>query len=227
MLSGESIERLDYADYKTSFRRLFLLIMGAETREISKHGMVVAHTGKSRGGNTMERAAIFVDGSYLYKRLKSIAGKARIKWEPFAKKLCGDRRLASFNYYNVPLRAAKDPIKYAKQQKMFASIQAMGGRVTLGRMIERQGVWFEKGVDVNLAVEMVILGLQDEYDTAILVSADGDFTGAIESVKQFFNKKVEVIFIGNRTSWHLKQASDGHAVLDTSFFEDLWEYKSY
>lgn len=40
----------------------------------------------------------------------------------------------------------------------------------------------EKGIDVQLAVDVVQLVLQDEYSAAIIVSHDGDLLSAVESV---------------------------------------------
>jgi len=41
----------------------------------------------------------------------------------------------------------------------------------------------EKSVDVMLAVDMVVMAERDEYDAAYLVSADGDFTPAVSTVR--------------------------------------------
>jgi len=41
-------------------------------------------------------------------------------------------------------------------------------------------VTVEKAVDVKIAVDMVKMAIENEYDTAYLLSADGDFTPAVE-----------------------------------------------
>lgn len=41
----------------------------------------------------------------------------------------------------------------------------------------------EKAVDVMLAVDMIQLSSEDRYDVAYILSADGDFTPAVESVR--------------------------------------------
>jgi uncharacterized LabA/DUF88 family protein len=43
--------------------------------------------------------------------------------------------------------------------------------------------WVEKAVDVQIAIDMVVMAARDEYDAAYLLSADGDFTGAVEFVR--------------------------------------------
>lgn len=44
-------------------------------------------------------------------------------------------------------------------------------------------VMAEKAVDVNLAVDLVTMAQRDEYDTAYLLSADGDFTPAVAAAR--------------------------------------------
>ena len=46
----------------------------------------------------------------------------------------------------------------------------------------RATTWVEKAVDVKLAVDMVVMAERDEFDAAYLLSADGDFTPAVEAV---------------------------------------------
>ena len=50
-------------------------------------------------------------------------------------------------------------------------------------------VFVEKAVDVFLAVDLVTMAAKDEYDAAYLLSADGDYTPAVEFVRGL-NKKV-------------------------------------
>ena len=47
----------------------------------------------------------------------------------------------------------------------------------------------EKAVDVMLAVDLVVMAERNDYDTAYVLSADGDYTPAVEFVRSH-NKKV-------------------------------------
>jgi len=51
----------------------------------------------------------------------------------------------------------------------------------------------EKGIDVKIAVDLIIGALDNKYDTAILVSSDTDLVPALDLVRYRFNKKVEYI----------------------------------
>lgn len=57
----------------------------------------------------------------------------------------------------------------------------------------------EKGIDVALAIDFVVLALQDKYDVGILMSSDTDLRPALETVISLSSKKVEV------TAWKGKR----------------------
>ena len=43
--------------------------------------------------------------------------------------------------------------------------------------------WVEKAVDVMLAVDLVVMAERDQYDVAYVLSADGDFTPAVDAAR--------------------------------------------
>ena len=64
-------------------------------------------------------------------------------------------------------------------------VQGLDGVVlvpTLPR--ERVAVKVEKAVDVMVAVDMVSMALRGEYESAYVLSADGDLTPAVEEVRR-------------------------------------------
>ena len=83
----------------------------------------------------------------------------------------------------------------------------------------------EKGVDVRLAVDMVTL--KDNYDIAILISGDQDYTPAVQAVKDAGKTVVTVHFqdaagrVHAGTSRRLQVASDATVTLD---YELIREY---
>ena len=50
----------------------------------------------------------------------------------------------------------------------------------------------EKGVDVRLAVDFVMMAVRDEYDVGVLMSNDTDFRPVLEEVEALDSKTVEV-----------------------------------
>lgn len=51
----------------------------------------------------------------------------------------------------------------------------------------------EKGIDVKLAVDLIIDALDDRYDVALVVSSDADLLPAIACVRERFGKRVEYV----------------------------------
>jgi uncharacterized LabA/DUF88 family protein len=49
-------------------------------------------------------------------------------------------------------------------------------------------VMVEKAVDVNLAVDLVVKAERNEYDAAYMLTADGDFTPAVDAVRALGKK---------------------------------------
>jgi len=84
----------------------------------------------------------------------------------------------------------------------------------------RQGyVHVEKAVDVMLAVDMVTMAVKDEYDTAYLLSADGDFTPAVESVRAESKK----VFAASPSSGRkLAGVVNFYIRLDPDWFDDCY-----
>jgi uncharacterized LabA/DUF88 family protein len=51
----------------------------------------------------------------------------------------------------------------------------------------------EKGIDVKIAVDLIVGAIDNKYDTAILVSSDTDLVPVLDLVRYRFKKKVEYI----------------------------------
>jgi uncharacterized LabA/DUF88 family protein len=77
----------------------------------------------------------------------------------------------------------------------------------------------EKAADVMLAVEMYRLAVNDEYDYAYLLSADGDFTPAVKAVRDLGKK---VYSVSPLYSSALKNASNAFIPLKREWFADCY-----
>lgn len=171
----------------------------------------------------MDRVAIFIDGSNFYHGLKATFGKASINFEKFAEKLCGCRRLVRTYYYNVPVNREDGEGRFRDQQRFFMKLHNVPYmEVKLGRLVRRPGGMVEKGVDVKVAVDMLVMAFNNIYDTAILVSGDGDYDSAVYGAKNM-GKHVENAFFSRGHSDQLKKACDKTILLDEDFLEDCWE----
>ena len=151
-----------------------------------------------------ERVAIFIDGSNLYHGLKSNKGKANIDFEIFCQNLVGNRHLTRIYYYNAPKIAQENPQGYKQQQSFFNRIKQIPFlELKLGRLIIRNNVPIEKGIDVLITVDMIRYARNNAYDTAILVSGDGDFAPALKFLKEF-GKHIENAYFSTGRSINLR-----------------------
>lgn len=170
----------------------------------------------------MERIAIFIDGSNFYHGLKATFGKANIDFEKFAGKLCAGRSLVRTYYYNVPVNRPDGEQRYRDQQKFFAKLHGIPYmEVKLGRLVKRPSGMVEKGVDVKLAVDMLVMAFNNIYDTAILVSGDGDYDSVVYGAKNV-GKHVENAYFSKGHSDQLKKACDKTILLDEDFLRGCW-----
>jgi uncharacterized LabA/DUF88 family protein len=67
--------------------------------------------------------------------------------------------------------------------------------------------YVEKGIDIQIATELIAQAYEDGYDTAILVSGDSDYRRAIEHV-QDLGKRVVAAGWGSSSSEKIKRQSD-------------------
>lgn len=166
-----------------------------------------------------ERVMVFVDGSNLYHGLLKTIGKINIDLTKLAKKLCGNRKLIRIYYYNAPLDRKKDPEKYKSQQKWFEKLRKTPNvSLILVKLINRKRSsgeieYFIKGDDIHIAVDMIKFAYNNAYDTAILVSGDGDFYPAVEVVKDR-GKRVENAYFKASHSFLLRQKCDKSIRMD-------------
>ncbi|MBF8299171.1 MAG: hypothetical protein HW397_220 [Dehalococcoidia bacterium] len=168
------------------------------------------------------RVTIFIDGSNLYHSLEENCGRADLDFSSFAKKLVGDRELHRIYYYNILQDPEKKGQAYQDQQKFLASLYTIRYlEIRLGTSKFRGDVMVEKGVDIMMATDLLQYAWQGVYDTAILVTGDGDFIYAVQAVKNF-GKYVEIAAFPANLSWDLAQVADDRHFLDRDFFSDLW-----
>ncbi len=168
----------------------------------------------------MERVCIFIDGSNLYYQLKELGSDLKIDYYKLSKTLSGkDRRLIRTYYYVCP------PIKdqqqsYHNQQKFFSYLKNTAYfQLIFGSLEERGDTQVEKGVDVNLAVDMVSFAYTDVYDSAILISNDADLVPAVDRVMRL-GKHVEYVHFSKK-SVALVEACDITVSMDDAMLQKI------
>ncbi len=174
-----------------------------------------------------ERVMIFIDGSNLYHSIKNFFKRTDIDMGKLGNKLLDKRRLVRIYYYNAKVGLKEEPERYRDQQAFFASVSAIPYcELRLGRLVYIN--WpntppFEKGVDIQLATDMITHSFKNNYDVAVLVAGDNDYVGALQAVKDN-GKNVEVALFGKeRTSRQLRVVADRVMTINARFLKGCWK----
>lgn len=150
------------------------------------------------------RVAIFIDGSNLFYAALQLGVEI-----DYAKFLCyltaGSPLLRCFFYTGV------DPTN-EKQQSFLLWMRRNGYRVITKDLIQFPDGSKKADLDVEIVVDM--LALVSYYDTAILVSGDGDLAYAVEAVS-YRGARVEIVSLRSMTSDSLINVADQYIDLDT------------
>jgi uncharacterized LabA/DUF88 family protein len=179
------------------------------------------------------KCAVFIDGGYLENLLIDLK-VYRIDFNRFSEKLANGSSLLRTYYYNCLPFEPDDPqpedMERMEGKKRFYHALTnipryevrLGYAVPRGRDEGGRLLVTQKGVDVQLAVDLVRLSYMRSIDCACLVAGDGDFTPMVQTVKDA--GVVVKLFHGegpnSRVADRLIQVCDERSYIDRNFFED-------
>lgn len=168
----------------------------------------------------VSKMMIFIDGSNLYYSLKKSFSNIKLDFLKLTDFLSIDNDLIEIKYYNAPLNRVDDEEEYKKQQKFFEYLKEVSKlNLYFGRLEKRpDGKKTKKGVDVKIAVDLLVNAYKNNYDVALLISNDADFIPAIEEVQKI-NKQVINVSFPKTKSYHLNKICDS-----TIKINDISEY---
>lgn len=185
-----------------------------------------------------ERVMVFIDGSNLYRCVKSTFNRTGFDLGKIANKLVAGRQLVRTYYYNAPVDQVTDPEGYKGQQKFFAALGWIPHfEIRLGKLVPRNVRYkcsncgidqviptrIQKGVDTRLAVDLVTLAVRDRYDVGIIVSGDADLVEAVRFIKDHSMKETENAFTLFGWAPELRAIAERKIILDAAFLADCWE----
>lgn len=112
-----------------------------------------------------------------------------------------------------------DPNKKCRHKKLTQALESKGVKIVLGKFkhIDRKcrlchrtyPTYEEKHTDVNIAIYLFRAAMNNDYDTAIIISADSDLVPAVREVKNVFpDKKIGLITPIGRSSKELQKLCD-------------------
>lgn len=129
-------------------------------------------------------------------------------FEEFVKYIARKRKLDGVRYYIGQIKPKEGDEKsqelHKQQQVLFEKIKKAGFYIVRGHLRQIGKVFTEKGVDVRIGIDLIEGCYEDRYDTAILISSDGDLAPAVEMVVRK-NKKIEVIGFAHKPLYSLMQ----------------------
>lgn len=152
-----------------------------------------------------KRCIILIDGSNFYFKLKDLKlhDLLRFDFSGFAKMLAGEEyQVKQTIYYVGKIRTdgtEKTQSLFNSQRKLLAHLKKHGHSYSLGYLMKTEGKYHEKGVDVNIAVNLLVATYENLCEKLILVSSDTDLLPAILKAKEK-GKIVEYIGFSHKPS---------------------------
>ncbi|HEY0088602.1 MAG TPA: NYN domain-containing protein [Candidatus Lokiarchaeia archaeon] len=133
----------------------------------------------------MERIAIFMDNSNIFQGFRKY--NVKVDYEKLKNLIIKDRKLHEiFLYEGVLYPISSEKKKWYKDLKNKSGyvIKASFDKITYNNTIEKK-------IDIQIAIDVISLAYENAYDTAALVSGDGDFIPVIEKLLEL-KKNVEL-----------------------------------
>jgi len=163
---------------------------------------------------------VFIDGNNLYFGLKKNVGNYNLNYEKFLERLTEKYDLIRGYFYTALFKKEDDERLFNNQQKFLTYLMEVPYmQVVTGRMERRGDDLIEKGVDVQLAIDLVRFGAEKVYDVGFIVTGDGDYAPAVEAVKDM-GLNVISAFFPFEVSIHLKHVCDKFIALDYEYLRD-------
>jgi len=159
-----------------------------------------------------KRVAVYIDGSNFFYKLRDleIENITYFDYKGLVEWLARDRKIISKRYYVGVVRAKetdkRGQVLRKNQVRLFNHLTSRDQNFIIkqGYLMKNDGIYHEKGVDVKMAVDLLVGAYEDIYDTAILVSSDTDLIPAIQKVK-YLGKEVEYIGFAHKPSLALQR----------------------
>ncbi len=133
----------------------------------------------------MERTVIFLDNSNIFQGFRKY--NIKVDYEKLKNVITKNRKLHQIILYEgvvYPMSPEK--------KKWYKDLNNKSGyiiKTSFNKIAREQRI--EKKVDIKIAIDMISLAYENVYDTAVLVSGDGDFIPVVKKLKDM-NKNVEI-----------------------------------
>jgi len=152
----------------------------------------------------MSKTLVLFDGSNFYNKVKKLSNNklhlTNFKYKKFAEFVSGKKEI-DVVYYVGEIKKfkgnKKSELLYSSQQSLFSNLRKQNVSIKLGYLLMSSGKFHEKGVDVQMAVDIVRGAIKGDYKEFYIISSDTDLLPAIETAKEHKRKVTYVGFEQN------------------------------
>ncbi len=135
-----------------------------------------------------QKCVILIDGSNFYFKLKDLKLHNLLSFDfgKFASHVARLNKIINVCYYVGRIRqdgSTNTEKLFNAQQKLLGNLKKHKISYQFGYLLKSSGVYHEKGVDVQIAVDMLVAAYENIADRIILVSSDTDLAPAIKKVR--------------------------------------------
>lgn len=161
----------------------------------------------------LKRVAIYCDGSNIFHGLRDNFPEMTLNYERLIDRIVHavpDRELFRVYFYQgLPVHdpAAARMQRFVSRLQRIPYVEVRARKLIAGPGPLGSTMYREKGIDVQLAVDMVSMAHRGLYDAAALVSGDADLVPAVRAAKEA-GRHVEAYFFEGRASLELVQQAD-------------------
>ncbi|MBI5452794.1 NYN domain-containing protein [Candidatus Gottesmanbacteria bacterium] len=151
-----------------------------------------------------QRCYILIDGSNFYFKLKDLGlhHLLDLDFAGLAKFLAVGYKVVKSIYYVGAVRTdgtERTQKLFNNQRKLLTYLRKNNFVYSLGYLLKSNNKFHEKGVDVNIAVDLLVATYENLCDKIILVSSDSDLLPAIKKAREK-GKIVEYIGFSHQPS---------------------------
>ncbi|KKU67692.1 MAG: hypothetical protein UX92_C0029G0004 [Candidatus Amesbacteria bacterium GW2011_GWA1_47_20] len=176
-----------------------------------------------------ERVVIFIDGSNFYFKLKelNLGRLLDLDLGKFAKFIARKRKIVKKCYFIGKVRQDGTPKSeklFDGQQKLLGRLKNAGFVYKLGYLLKTGDIYHEKGVDVQIAVDMMEAAYEDLCDRIILISSDTDLAPAIAKARSK-GKVVEYVGFSHKPSVAMVSFCSESTLLKKEDLEEMFVVK--
>jgi uncharacterized LabA/DUF88 family protein len=168
----------------------------------------------------MKKAIYFIDGFNLYHALQAYNAYHKYKWLDLSKLPRHFRPgFQTKDIFYFTALASWNPDKVKRHRLYIRALESKSVKIVYGEFRKRThtcrycrrdfDTFEEKQTDVNIAIWLLKLAFEDQYDLAMIVSGDSDLIPSIRAVKTAFpSKEIGIVIPIGRRAEELKQTAD-------------------